>query len=200
MKFPLKFSKEEDLLAIKWLIKGVIVYYVVEHWIWNWSWVQAGVQDYTPVLAWGIDRVLTLLGFEVLREQSTLFLKNGLLVYKITPWCTAVWGGFLVFLTVVVTLPGPTLLARLRWILYGALIIQGANLLRITTVMIMTAGNPEIFWQFHQLSMSVDMFIGGVLALLAVRSLTLTPRNIRVFRRSSAADKDQKDPTSSKDE
>ena len=82
------------------------------------------------------------------------------------------------------TLPAPVLRARIFWVALGTVILTVANLFRIIGVIALTATDPSRFQFFHDLAIDFDLLVGGTLSLLAIRSLTLNPMGIKVFKRS----------------
>ena len=177
-------------MAIKWFIKAVVVYWSIE-WIWRSSWVQSEIlQPYTRVLAWQLEQILRILGYEVARNVSFLFVKGFPYGIQIVPRCLGfLGGGFFLFLAAVLTLPSSSpLRTRIYWLVSGLLVLTAANILRITVVIVVSCNDPPSFELFHSSSIHANVLVGGVLALLAVRSLTLNPMGIKVFRRSTSKD------------
>jgi exosortase/archaeosortase family protein len=185
MKLPLSFNKQQDLLALKWLAKACVVYFFFQ-WLWNLGWVEAEIAEpYTRVLAWELENILRLLGYDVARNQSFLTVAGFPYAIKIIPRCLGfMGGGFFIFLSVVLTLPSPSLRARVFWLIVGSLVLSSTNLLRITIVILISFTDPSSFELVHKGSIDVNTLVGGILALLAVRSLSLSPMGIKVFRRS----------------
>jgi len=188
MKLSLSFNREQGLMALKWILKGVAIYIILSMWIWDSHWVQAEIAEpYTRVLAWELEKILRLLGYEVVRNQSFLTVTGLPFVIKIIPRCLGfLGGGFFIFLACVLTLPSSSLRSKVFWLSIGSLALTVTNILRITIVIVLSFEDPSSFDLVHKGSIDVNTLVGGVLALLAFRSLGLKPKGINVFRRSAA--------------
>ena len=89
-----------------------------------------------------------------------------------------------IYLAVVTTLPAPAFRSRIFWVALGTAVLTVANLFRITGVLVLTSTDPSRFQFFHDLAIDFDLLVGGTLSLLAVRSLSLNPMGIKVFKPS----------------
>ena len=129
---------------------------------------------------------VSILDFDVRLSQSRLYIKGLPYAIRISPNCTGLWGGFFVFIAVVSTLPAPSFRRRFLWIVIGVFILTSTNLIRIVIVIALCLMDPTRFHFFHTISQDINIFIGGVLSLIAVRSLFLGPLGIRAFRSSES--------------
>lgn len=181
----LKFNKKEDLLAVKWLIKAIVVWLLISEVIWESAWVQAYIADpYTGMVAWELEKILHLLGYEVARDHADLAIRGIPYAIGISPRCTGLSAGFFIYLGVVTTLPAPALRARIFWLALGTAVLTATNIFRVTAVIVLTSTDPSRFAFFHKISIDLNLLVGGVLSLLAVRSLSLKPMGIKVFKPS----------------
>lgn len=171
-------------MALKWLVRFVVVYIVISQVIWNMSWFRTQIVDpYRPVLTWELEHTVSWLGFETFREGSVLYVRGSPIAFSVAQECTGFFGGFFIFLSVVVTLPAKSWPARLKWLLAGAAAMAAANLIRLTFVIALASWRPSTFELVHGLSDIFNMLIGGLVSLLAARYLTLLPRGIKTFGR-----------------
>ena len=174
MKRVLRFNKKEDLLAVKWLIKAIVVWLLISEVIWESAWVQAYIADpYTGMV-----------GYEVARDHADLAIRGIPYAIGISPRCTGLSAGFFIYLGVVTTLPAPALRARIFWLALGTAVLTATNIFRVTAVIVLTSTDPSRFAFFHKISIDLNLLVGGVLSLLAVRSLSLKPMGIKVFKPS----------------
>lgn len=187
MKWPLKIDKAVDRRAIKWLIKFLVVWFLIARVIWKTDWVRQAVAEYyCPVVAGALSWLVEALGREAAVESATLFLEGSRLAFVITPDCTGLYGGFFIFLAVVLTLPVQSQPVRLLWILGGGLTMIAANLIRLTALILISADRPDYFDLLHETSDVFNMVVGCVLCFLAVKRLSLNPLGVKVFRREAA--------------
>jgi exosortase/archaeosortase family protein len=184
MKLPLTFNKKEDIPAIKWLIKFIILYLLLSQVLWKSEpfWTEI-LGPYTKVLAWELEHILNLLGFEITRNQSTLSAQGSIFRVRIIQECTGFWGGYLVFLAVVTTLPAPSFKSRVFWMIAGSAFIKAFNLLRLTVLLSLSFNDPDLFRPMHNLLSDVNTLAGGGVSLFVVHRLSLVPAGVRVFRR-----------------
>jgi exosortase/archaeosortase family protein len=188
MKLPITFNRRLDLMAIKWFIKVEVVYWSIEL-FWRSDWMSDHVVlHYTRVMAWELQQVLGILGYEVARNGTLLTITGLPFGIHIAPNCLGfLGGGFFLFLAALLTLPSPTpLRARVYWLIVGSVVLTAINFLRIIVVIIVSYSEPSSFELFHNSSMDVNLLAGGILALVVARSLSLKPMGIKVFRRSKA--------------
>jgi len=186
MKRLLPRMKENDVLALKWLVKAVLLFLFLDHVIWDWPlFHEQIVGPYARFVTWGLEKILDLFGYEVTRDRVLLYVAELPYRVRISSRCTGLHGGFGIYLAVVLTLPASSLRARAAWLVLGFVTISAFNLARIAAVLALSTAGRETFQSYHDLSMDLNMLVGGLMALLAVRSLALAPRGIRVFRRSS---------------
>lgn len=184
MKLPLKIDKKTDLEAVKWLVKFWLVWFVIARLLWQTSLVQSAVENwYAPVVAKIVAFLVSLLGFETWVREAVIYVQGSRLAFHVTPDCTGLYGGFFIFLAVVLTLPAPSWKARLSWASIGVTTMIAANALRLTAVAAAAANNPESFDPIHEASDVFNMLVGFVLSILAVKSLALDPRGIKLFKR-----------------
>ena len=189
MKLPLIFNKKEDILAIEWLIKFIVLYLFLSQVLWNSDWFKPEiVVPYTKVLAWELEKILNLLGFEITRNQSTLSAQGSVLIVNIIPQCTAFWGGYLVFFAVVTTLPAKSLKSRIFWLVVGTAFINGFNLLRLTVLLSFSFNDPDRFRSLHHILREVNVLAGGGISLFVVHRLSLGPSGIKIFWNRSRKD------------
>jgi exosortase/archaeosortase family protein len=184
MKLPLTFNKKEDIPAIKWLIKFVVLYLLLSQILWNLDWFRSEiVGPYTKVLAWELEKILNLFGFEITRVQSTLSAQDSVFRVKIIPECTGFWGGYFVFLSVVTTLPASSFKSRAFWLIAGSAFIKAFNLLRLTVLLSLSFNDPDLFRPLHNILADVNLLAGGGISLFVVHRLSLVPAGVRAFKR-----------------
>ena len=194
MKLPLTFRKKENILAIKFLIKFIVLYLFLSQVLWKSEpfWTEI-LGPYTKVLAWELEHILNLLGFEITRNQSILSAQGSILRVNIIQECTGFWGGYLVFLSVVTTLPAPSFRSRVYWMIAGTAFIKVFNLLRLTFLLSLSFNDPDLFRPLHDILSDVNTLAGGGVSLLAARYLSLGPLGIKVFGNRSRKDAEKTD-------
>ncbi|MFC1857260.1 hypothetical protein ACFL9U_04440 [Thermodesulfobacteriota bacterium] len=182
MKLPLTFNKKEDIPAIKWLLKFTLLYLFLSQVLWKSEpfWTEI-LGPYTKVLAWELEHILNLLGFEITRNQSSLSALGSIFRVKIIQECTGFWGGYLVFLSVVTTLPASSFKSRVFWLVAGTAFIKAFNLLRLTVLLSLSFNNPDLFRPMHNILSDVNTLAGGGISLLAAHYLSLAPLGIKIF-------------------
>lgn len=194
MKLPIIFNKKEDILAIKWFVKFIILYLLLSQVLLQSEpfWTEI-LGSYTKVLAWELEHILNLLGFEITRNQSTLTAQGSILRVNITQWCTGFTGGFLVFISVVATLPARSSKSRVFWMIAGTAFLIAFNLLRLTVLLSVSFNDPDVFRPLHDILSDVNTLAGGGVSLLAARHLSLGPLGIKVFRNRFRKDPEKTD-------
>ncbi|MBF0529884.1 MAG: archaeosortase/exosortase family protein [Deltaproteobacteria bacterium] len=180
----LKLDREIDTQVWRWVVKFILVYVLVSQVLWNINWFRAHVVNpMRPILAWELEKTGTAFGLVVHREDHTLFVEGSPLSFRVDEECTGFFGGFFIFLAVAVTVPASSFRRRILWLVLGAVVMEAANLTRLTVVLVISSRSPASFDLMHELSDIFNMIVGGGLSFAAVYSLALAPRGIRPFRR-----------------
>ena len=177
-------EKSVNRQALIWLVKFVVLYLLISQVMWNTSWFREQIaQPYTRVVAWELQRTVAWFVETVVRQGSSLYVPGGRFIYNVAPECTGFFGGFFIYLSVVLTLPAPSWAKRLAWTAVGAVIMAGVNLARLTAVLVISSRSPDMFDLVHGWSDVANMLAGGALSIVAGHYLFFAPAGVRAFRR-----------------